>query len=863
MSFWWLNPLMTKGRKNIVEDKDIPKLREEDRAGACYKLFMDRHEKIVNPSSSASSRRPSILRTLILCHWKDIFITGFFALLKIINLSAGPLFLEAFVKVAEGKPSFKNEGYILAISLFFSKILESLSQRQWFFKGRIIGLKVRSLLSASIFKKQLRLSSASKKMHSAGEIVNYISVDANRIGEFPFWFHLTWTTGLQLCLAVLILFHAVGLAAFASLAVIILTFLCGTPLARVQLKLQPKLMAAQAAMIKAISEALVSMKVLKLYTWEARFREVIENLRAVELEWLMKVQLRRVYNIFLFWACPVLFSTAAFGTCYALGIPLHASNVFTFVATVRLVQDPIRSLPEVIGAAIQAKASFARVSKFLEAPELESATSARQKWKNTDYNVFVKSAYLSWDDNLLDPTLRNIDLKVKVGEKVAICGEVGSGKSSLLAAILGELSADIEGVIEVYGDVAYVSQSAWIQTGTIRENILFGSTLDNERYQETLDKCSLTKDLELLPRGDLTEIGERGVNLSGGQKQRIQLARALYRNADIYLLDDPFSAVDAQTATSLFNEYIMGALAGKTVLLVTHQVDFLPAFDYVLLMAGGEILHAAPYHQLLASSQEFQDLVDAHKETAGSKNTADVTPTRKGKTLKGAMSKTSINEETTITSEGDQLIKEEEKELGDIGFKPYMQYLNQNKGYFVFSLIIISQLSFVTGQILQNSWMAANVDNHNVSMLKLIMVYFVIGFISILFLLIRSFGTVVLGMQSSKSMFLQLLRSLFGAPMSFYDSTPLGRILSRVSISIMVYGYSTNNSRETHLWDINVSSDLSIVDLDIPFTLISAVTSTIIAYSSIGVLAVVTWQILFVAIPMVFLAICLQVNLHL
>lgn len=203
-------------------------------------------------------------------------------------------------------------------------------------------------------------------------------------------------------------------------------------------------------------------------------------------------------------------------------------------------------------------------------------------------------------------------------------------------------------------------------------------------------------------------------------------------------------------------------------------------------MSGGEIQHAAPYHQLLASSQVFQDLVNAHKETAGSKNAADATSTGKGKALKGVMSKTSISEETTITSEGDQLIKEEEKELGDIGIKPYVQYINQNKGYLVFSLIIISQLSFVIGQILQNSWMAANVDKDNVSMLRLITVYFLIGFISILFLLGRFFGTVVLGMQSSKSLFSQLLRSLFSAPMSFYDSTPLGRILSRVSISTPV-----------------------------------------------------------------------------
>uniref|UniRef100_A0A6N2KFZ7 ABC-type xenobiotic transporter n=1 Tax=Salix viminalis TaxID=40686 RepID=A0A6N2KFZ7_SALVM len=261
---------------------------------------------------------------------------------------------------------------------------------------------------------------------------------------------------------------------------------------------------------------------------------------------------------------------------------LHANNVFTFVATLRLVQDPIRSIPDVIGVVIQAKVAFARIVKFLDAPELQSRNvQQRHNTGSVNHSVLIKSADFSWEENSSRPTLRNVSLKMVPGEKVAVCGEVGSGKSTLLAAILGEVS-HTKGTIQVHGRIAYVSQTAWIQTGTIQENILFGSEMDRQRYQDTLERCSLVKDLELLPYGDLTEIGERGVNLSGGQKQRIQLARALYQNADIYLLDDPFSAVDAQTATSLFNEYITGALSGKTVLLVTHQVDFLPAFDSVM-----------------------------------------------------------------------------------------------------------------------------------------------------------------------------------------------------------------------------------------------------------------------------------------
>ncbi|XP_062149436.1 ABC transporter C family member 10-like isoform X2 [Alnus glutinosa] len=830
ISFWWLNSLMKRGREKTLDDEHIPKLREEDRAESCYLLFL---EQLNKQKQAEPSSQPSILRTIIVCHWKEILMSGFFALLNILTLSAGPLLLNAFILVAEGKESFKHEGYVLAITLLISKSIESVSQRQWYFRSRLIGLKVRSLLTAALYKKQLRLSNAAKLMHSGGEIMNYVTVDAYRIGEFPFWFHQTWTTSLQLCIALVILYRAVGLATIAALVVIILTVLCNAPLAKLQHKFQSKLMVAQDERLRASSEALVNMKVLKLYAWETHFKNVIENLRKVEYKWLSAVQFQKSYNGFLFSTSPVLVSAATFGACYFLKVPLHANNVFTFVATLRLVQDPVRSIPDVIGVVIQAKVAFERILKFLEAPELQSANVRRKtSVESVNHAISIKSANFSWEENSAKPTLRNINLEVRPGEKVAICGEVGSGKSTLLAAILGEVP-NIQGTIQVYGNTAYVSQTAWIQTGTIQENILFGSDMDSQKYSETLERCSLVKDLELLPYGDLTEIGERGVNLSGGQKQRIQLARALYQDADIYLLDDPFSAVDAHTAASLFSEYVMEALSGKTVLLVTHQVDFLPAFHSILLMSDGEIIQEAPYHHLLASSIEFQDLVNAHKETAGSDRLADATAAQGHGTPARDIRKTCV-EKHKKGSKGDQWIKQEEREIGDTGFKPYLKYLNQNKGFVYFSMASLSHLIFVAGQISQNSWMAANVENPHVCTLRLIGVYLLIGVSSTLVVLCRSLSTVALGLQSSKSLFSQLLNSLYRAPMSFYDSTPLGRILSRVS------------------------SDLSIVDLDVPFSFLFTVGATINAYANLGVLAVVTWQVLFVSIPMVYLAIRLQ-----
>ncbi|KAJ1262319.1 hypothetical protein BS78_09G097400 [Paspalum vaginatum] len=831
MSFWWLNPLMKMGYEKPLEEKDLPLLGATDQAYNQYLIFW---EKLNRKKQSKPHGTPSFFWTIISCHKSEIMVSGFFALLKVLTLSSGPVLLNAFINVSSGKGTFKYEGFVLAAVLFFCKCCESLSERQWFFRARRLGLQVRSFLSASIYKKQQRLSSSAKMKHSSGEIMNYVTVDAYRIGEFPYWFHQTWTTSVQLCIALVILYNAVGLAMIASLLVIITTVLCNAPLAKLQHKFQSKLMEAQDVRLKAMSESLIHMKILKLYAWETHFKKVIEGLREVEYKWLSAFQLRRGYNSLLFWSSPVLVSAATFLACYLLKIPLDASNVFTFVATLRLVQNPIRQIPEVIGVVIQAKVAFTRIAKFLDAPELNE--QVRKKYHvGSEYPIRINSCSFSWNENPSKPTLKNINLVVRTGGKVAICGEVGSGKSTLLSAVLGEVFKT-EGEIQLCGKTAYVSQNAWIQTGTVQDNILFGSSMDKQRYQETLQKCSLVKDLELLPYGDHTQIGERGVNLSGGQRQRVQLARALYQNADIYLLDDPFSAVDAHTATSLFNEYVMGALSDKTVLLVTHQVDFLPVFDCILLMSDGEIVGSAPYQELLAQCQEFRSLVSAHKDNMGISDHNNMPPHR----TKG-VSTNEINDidgskytELTKPSPADQLIKQEERETGDTGLKPYMLYLGQKKGFLYASLCVTSHMIFLAAQISQNSWMAANVQNPSVSTLKLISVYIAIGVCSVFFILSRTLSAIILGIQTSRSLFSQLLNSLFRAPMSFFDSTPLGRVLSRVS------------------------SDLSIIDLDIPLVFMFTSSASLNAYSNLGVLAVVTWQVLFVSVPMIVLAVTLQ-----
>ncbi|KAJ0945269.1 putative ABC-type xenobiotic transporter [Helianthus annuus] len=565
-------------------------------------------------------------------------------------------------------------------------------------------------------------------------------------------------------------------------------------------------MAAQDRRLKAITEAITNMKILKLYAWESHFQKAAEKLRNEEMRWLSAVISQRGVYLMLFWSSPAIVACVTFYTCYYIGIPLDASNVFTFLATIRIIQEPIRLIADTAAVFIEARVALTRILNFLEAPELQKE---RKKHVNIgNQSLIINADAISWNNDDSKPTLTGVNFEIPTGEKVAICGEVGSGKSTLISAILGE-------VPNIKGTIAYVSQTAWIQTGTVRENILFGSVMDDEKYEEVVKKCSRVKDIEMFLFGDQTIIGERGVNLSGGQKQRVQLARALYQDADIYLLDDPFSAVDAHTAASLFKEYIMEALSSKTVLLVTHQVDFLPAFDDILLMADGKI---------------FQILVIALSTTSGS----DSLSADSSQQLSNSANREIENVYAKEQIVGEQLIKQEERAAGDTGLKPYKQYLSQNKGYFYFSLSVLSHLSYIIGMLLQNVWLAAKVQDSTANQSTMLLVYTILAFVMMFFLFGRSYFVVKLGTKASIAVFSKLITSLFRAPMSFYDSTPVGRIISRVS------------------------SDLSVVDIELAMKFTIGLGTTMNTYVSFGILVFLTWPILFVIIPTVYVTILLQ-----
>jgi ATP-binding cassette subfamily C (CFTR/MRP) protein 1 len=544
-----MSPIFAIGYKKPLDNNDVPDIDGRDYAD----LLSDSFNRIVaDVECRHGISTLSIYRAMFLFLRRKATINATFAILCACASYVGPSLINDLVKFLGGKMEYGLEkGYFLAVAFLSAKVVETVSQRQWIFGARHLGMRLRAALISRIYQKGLRLSCSARQKHTSGEIINYMSVDIQRITDVIWYINYIWMLPIQLSLAVYILHQNLGAGAWAGLAATLAILACNIPLTRLQKRLQSKIMTAKDNRMKATMEVLRSMKILKLQAWDTEYLQKIEALRREEHKWLWKSVRLTALTTFIIWGSPAFISSITFGTCILMGIPLTAGTVLSALATFRMLQDPIFTIPDLLSVFAQGKVSVDRVAQYLLEEELKCDTITEVPRSDTNYDVEIDHGAFSWEFENTTPTITDVNLKVKRGMKVAICGMVGSGKSSLLSCILGEMPK-LAGAVRVSGRKAYVPQTAWILSGNIRDNILFGNPYDKEKYQKIIQACALSRDLELFANGDLTEIGERGINMSGGQKQRIQIARSVYEDADIYLFDDPFSAVDAHTGGQLF-----------------------------------------------------------------------------------------------------------------------------------------------------------------------------------------------------------------------------------------------------------------------------------------------------------------------
>uniref|UniRef100_A0A8C5FPV0 ABC-type glutathione-S-conjugate transporter n=1 Tax=Gadus morhua TaxID=8049 RepID=A0A8C5FPV0_GADMO len=840
--------MAVKGYKTPLEAKDLWSLNVQDSSQTVVPRFLEEWEKeqakaqmyvythngpeeteVLLSEGRAAPRQPSFLWALIRAFGPFFLIGSAYKLLQDLISFVSPQLLRLLISFTKQKGAPDWWGYALAFLMFFTALLQTLILHQHFQYCFVTGMRLRTAIIGAIYRKSLVITNAAKRKSTVGEIVNLMSVDAQRFMDLTTFLNMLWSAPLQIILALYFLWQNLGPSVLAGLAVMVLLIPLNAAIAVKTRAYQVQQMQHKDARIKLMSEILNGIKVLKLYAWEGSFQEKVLAIRQKELDVLRRTAYLGALSTMAWTSAPFLVALTTFAVYVKVdeNNVLDAEKAFVSLSLFNILRFPLNMLPQVISSIIQASVSLKRIQDFLSHSELDP--EAVQKNSAAKHSVTVINGKFTWTKQD-PPALHNINMLVPQGSLVAVVGQVGCGKSSLISALLGEMEK-IEGDVAVRGSVAYVPQQAWIQNATLRDNILFGKPFAEQKYHSVLEACALTPDLEVLPGGDMTEIGEKGINLSGGQRQRVSLARSLYSDADVYLLDDPLSAVDAHVAKHIFDNLIgpEGALKGKTRLLVTHGVSFLPQVDNILVMVDGRVTEMGSYQELLDQNGAFaeflrnyaiedvieeeaialckQDLIEDeelfpddalsnHTDMADNEPVVNETkrqfiryPKRTGHRWSCILPAAIIIICSTLYSMSSEALMNQESAPDGI-MKVFMDYAKA-VGLVLSVIICLLYGCQNAAAIGANVWLSdwtkdasANQTRDEVNMR--LGVYASLGIAQGLLVMVSSFTLAVGNIGAAKKLHYNLLNNKFHTPQAFFDTTPLGRLINRFSKDIYI-----------------------------------------------------------------------------
>ncbi|XP_064349098.1 ATP-binding cassette sub-family C member 4 isoform X1 [Camelus dromedarius] len=804
----WLNPLFKIGHKRRLEEDDMYSVLPEDRSkhlGEELQGYWD--QEVLRAEKDA--REPSLTKAIIKCYWKSYLVLGIFTLIEEGTKVVQPLFLGKIINYFENyDPSDTvalHEAYGHAAVLSTCVLILAILHHLYFYHVQCAGMRLRVAMCHMIYRKALRLSNVAMGKTTTGQIVNLLSNDVNKFDQVTIFLHFLWAGPLQAVLVTVLLWMEVGISCLAGMAILIILLPLQSCIGKLFSSLRSKTAAFTDVRIRTMNEVITGIRIIKMYAWEKSFADLITNLRRKEISKILRSSYLRGMNLASFFTASKIIVFVTFTTYVFLGNVITASRVFVAVTLYGAVRLTVTLFfPSAIEKVSEAVVSIRRIKNFLLLDEISQCNPPLLSDGKTIVHVQDFTAF--WEKASETPTLRGLSFTVRPGELLAVVGPVGAGKSSLLSAVLGELPPS-QGLVSVHGRIAYVSQQPWVFSGTVRSNILFGKKYEKERYEKVIKACALKKDLQLLEDGDLTVIGDRGTTLSGGQKARVNLARAVYQDADIYLLDDPLSAVDAEVSRHLFELCICQALHGKITILVTHQLQYLKAASQILILKDGEMVQKGTYTEFLKSGVDFGSILKKENEEAEA-SAAPGTPTLRNRTFSEASiwsqqsSRPSLKDGTPEgpdTKDIQVTLPEESRSEGKVGFKAYKNYFTAGAHWFIIIFLILLNIAAQASYILQDWWLSywanqqgalnitVNGKGNETEKLDLnwyLGIYSGLTVATVLFGLARSLLVFYVLVSSSQTLHNKMFESILRAPVLFFDRNPIGRILNRFSKDI-------------------------------------------------------------------------------
>ncbi|XP_057653038.1 ATP-binding cassette sub-family C member 4-like isoform X2 [Diorhabda carinulata] len=835
----WIIPLVRRGTRHNLELIDLYKVLEGDESKGLADALAKNWQNEIH-KKSGQKIKPSLLKAITKTYYKEFFLYGLlWAFINIILLSSRPIILAQLIALFSNHNKDSTKMYYYSAALVGVSIATAFFYHHVQFSLSVIGMRIRIATSSLIYRKITKLNHKALGQTAVGQVVNLLSNDVNRFDLLIPNLHAIWVMPIQVAFLLFIMWYQVGISSlFGIVVMVLLTVPVQGFLAKYVAKLRISISKKTDNRVKIMSEVISGIQVIKMYAWEKPFEKLINLARKTEIEDITSASyLRGVYS-----SCMVFMDRVSLGCtviCFILlGNNISADKVFSLAQTFNILQLVVAiSYPIAISLGAESLVSVERLQNFLLLEEKEETGIERTK----DGGISLSNIEASWTPN--NRTLQNIDIRIRPGTLCAIVGPVGAGKSSLLQILLGEMPFDT-GKIQIGGEISYCSQEPWLFQSTVRSNILFGLQYQRTWYKKVVQVCALEKDFEQFPHRDRTIVGEKGVSLSGGQRARINLARAIYRKADIYLLDDPLSAVDTHVGKHLFENCIYNHLKGKTRILVTHQLQYLKKADLIILVNKGKIEAQGTFEELSRCALDFTKLLIAADESGEKPNesadaeNADL-PKRGTFRRMSNWSALSFRSDVSDSYKGADEVIEEESGT-DPNVKPFKSYLLSTKSIcmlvLLITLLVLAQafcaavdlwLAFWTTEeetrhanyevtnlqssstdfhpYLRNStenmskyvYHIVNDTSHfdgifdyvevNGKITKLVKTTYAMYFygallvLCVVLTLFRSFLFFKTCMMSSINLHSNIFHTLLEAPMRFFDTNPTGRVLNRFS----------------------------------------------------------------------------------